>query len=56
VFCNFTVIIVVSYGKLLSEDVGFPDFFWTRGGGDDGAGLHFRTFVISCSCTLVDLN
>jgi hypothetical protein len=50
VFCNCTVVIVDSYGKLLSEDVSFPDFFL------EWAGLHFRTFVISCSYTLVDLN
>jgi hypothetical protein len=48
VFSNFTVVIVDSYGKLLSEDVSFADFFL-----EGAAGLHFRTFLISCSCTLV---
>jgi hypothetical protein len=50
VFCNVAVAIVDSYGKLLSEDVSFPDFFL------EGGGLHFRTFIISCSCTHMDLN
>ena len=45
VFCNFTVVIVDSYGKLLSEDVSLPDFFW-RG----------LAYISEHSYTLVDLN